>query len=439
MPSIYIESLGCPKNLVDSEHMIGQLQAAGISLCPTPDSADLMLVNTCGFINPAKEESIQTILEMVEIKKNAGNLLIVTGCLTERYRDNLQQEIPEIDGFLGVNETGQIVQLVKQLGIPLPHEPQPAVYERPHLYRHVTTPAHLAYVRISDGCNNPCAFCAIPRIRGRFRSRSIDDIMAETQHLVDRGVREIMLIAQDLNRYGYDRNRQSNLHLLLKELVSIGDLKWIRLMYTFPAHYTDDFIDIVAAEAKICNYLDIPIQHISDELLRAMKRQISGPDQQQLLWELRERIPGLVVRTTVIVGLPGEKRRHFNELLRFMEEYRFERLGAFPYSPEEDTPACGYSGQVSERTKNRRLDELMVTQQAISDAINKELRGQVFETVIDSYDHQEDEWIGRTYRDAYEIDGVVRIPNEAQELTLGEFYPVKIVDSDAYDLIGQVV
>lgn len=438
MPKIHMTSLGCAKNLIDSEQMLGQLQSAGFTFATHPEEADLMMVNTCGFINPAKEESINTILELVELKKQRGNKLIVAGCLTERYREDLAREIPEVDGFLGVKEVSQIGDLVQRMGFAHERDIEPAVYDQPFLYRHVTTPPHLAYVRISDGCNNPCAFCSIPAIRGRFKSRTIEDIMAETEHLVGRGVKEIMLIAQDLNMYGFDFNRKYNIHTLLQELGTIRDLKWIRLFYTFPAHYTDEFIDTVAREEKICNYLDIPLQHVSDDLLRLHRRKITGPMQAELLRKLRQRIPNVVIRTTMIVGMPGEKRRHFNEMLRFVEEFQFDKLGAFTYSPEENTPAYDFANAVTERTKHRRLEELMIAQQAISYDLNQSLKGTVLEAIVDGYDDEDGCWVGRSYRDAYQVDGVIQIDTE-KALTPGEFVKVRITDGGIYDLTGVIV
>ncbi len=437
MPKIHLTSLGCAKNLVDSELMLGQLKSVGFVLTDAPDKADLMVVNTCGFINPAKEESINTILELVELKKQLGNKLIVSGCLTERYRSDLAKEIPEVDGFLGVGEIAEISRLAKQIGLNTVGDIEAKVYDQPYLYRQVTTPRHLAYVRISDGCNNPCTFCVIPSIRGRFKSRSLNEIVSEVVHLVRHGVREIMLIAQDLNMYGFDVRRKYDIHLLLRELSTIEDLRWIRLLYTYPAHFSDQFIDTVAAEEKICNYLDIPLQHVNDTMLRIMRRKIGAEQQRDLLYKLRERIPGLVIRTTMLVGMPGEKQRYFNEMLRFVEEFRFDKLGAFVYSPEEDTPAYHFENPVSERTKARRLDELMVCQQAISYEINKSLRGQIFEVIVDGYSEDESCWLGRTYRDTYQVDGLLKIYTD-QSLQTGKFVKVKIVDNDVYDLTGEL-
>ncbi len=438
MPKIHMTSLGCAKNLVDSEQMLGQLQRAGFTMADKPELADLMMVNTCGFINPAKEESINTILELVELKKRVGNKLVVAGCLNERYQETLKREIPEVDGFLGVRDVTKITELARQIGLLPTREVEAAVYDQPFLYRHVTTPKHLAYVRISDGCNNPCAFCSIPAIRGRFKSRTTEDILAETTQLVSRGVKEIILIAQDLNMYGFDFNRQFNLHTLLKELCRIEGLHWIRLLYTFPAHYTDEFIDTVAEEDKICKYLDMPLQHVNDFMLRSMRRKITGDRQRELLNQLRERIPGVVIRTTMIVGMPGEKRRYFNEMLRFVEDYRFDKLGAFVYSPEENTPAYGFADQMSERAKARRLDELMVLQQAISYEVNQEQRGKTFKALVDKYSEEDNCWHARTYRDGYQVDGVVKVQT-TKPLQAGEFIRVKIVDSDVYDLVGEYI
>lgn len=443
MLKVSMTSLGCAKNLIDSELMLGQLKSAGYEPVNDPLQADLILVNTCGFIGPAKKESIETILAMAEVKKQTGCRLIVAGCLTERYRSDLERDLPEVDGFLSLREIYQIDQLCRRLGMNPPREVDPAFYTQPYLFRYMTTPPHLAYLRISDGCDNRCSYCAIPSIRGKFRSRSIGGILTEARRLVDQGVKELMLIAQDLNRYGSDQSPETNIETLLKELCKIDQLPRIRIFYTHPAHYSEGFIEIIASEKKICNYLDIPLQHINDDMLRLMRRKTTAKSQKQLLWRLREQIPGIVIRTTMLVGMPGEKRRYFNELIRFMEEFQFDKLGAFAYSPEEGTPAYSFPNPVSERAKNRRLDELMATQQAISYEVHKRLRGERLSVLIDEYSEEEARWVGRSYRDAYEIDGLVKITlsckPDMRPLRAGEFVDVRITDSDAYDLTGELV
>jgi ribosomal protein S12 methylthiotransferase len=421
-----IITLGCSKNLVDSEHLLRQFRAAGYRVTHniTNTPTDLVIINTCGFILDAKEESVDTILSYIE-EKRAGRIgkLFVMGCLSERYRDDLVSELPEVDGFFGVWEMPEILEAAG------------SSLDRRLLTRRVlTTPSHYAYLKISEGCNRSCAFCAIPGIRGPQRSISIETLVEESINLVEQGVKELIMIAQDLTSYGIDLYQRRTLPELLKELVKIEGLEWIRLHYAYPTGFPEEVIDLMASEEKICNYMDIPIQHINDEILTAMGRGHNRQKLEQLLWSFREKVPDVALRTTVITGFPGEGKEAFQELLDFLSGFRFERLGVFPYSHEEDTPAYRQlEDRIRQKTKLERAEAVMEMQQEISLQINRKRIGQSFRVLIDR--KEGDYYIGRTQYDSPEVDNEVLVRAE-RALETGCFYRVKITDAAEYDLFG---
>jgi ribosomal protein S12 methylthiotransferase len=426
--TVNVITLGCSKNLVDSEHLLAQFRASGYRVLHDDydHPADTVIINTCGFILDAKEESVDTILSFVEEKKKGRiRKLFVMGCLSERYKDDLEKEMPEVDGFFGVWELPRILEaagsrLVQEL----------------HSDRVLTTPGHYAYLKISEGCNRSCSFCAIPGIRGPQQSISMESLVEESRNLVSRGVKELILIAQDLTNYGIDLYGKRTLPELLKKLVQISGLEWIRLHYAYPTGFPEEVIDLMAKEEKICNYLDIPIQHVNDEVLTAMGRGHKRDKLESLLNTFRSRIPDVALRTTVLTGFPGESEEAFEELKTFLGAFRFERLGVFPYSHEEDTPAYRqWPDSIPEPVKNSRAESLMVLQQEISLALNEEKVGKTFKVLIDR--RESDYYVGRTQYDSPEVDNEVLIPSD-KELETGEFYRVKITGAEDFDLYGRV-
>ncbi len=426
--NINIITLGCSKNLVDSEFLLRQFHSNGhlVYHDETGVDAEVVILNTCGFILDAKEESINSILHYVELKKQ-GKLtrLIVMGCLSERYMSDLKNEFPEVDGFFGVWDHEQIVQAV---GAKFYHE---LVNDRL-----VTTPSHYAFLKISEGCNRQCAFCAIPGIRGSQRSRSVEDLMEEAQNLAGRGTRELILIAQDLTSYGMDLTGRKMLPELLEKLSTLDQVYWIRMHYAYPTGFPDRVIDIMASNSKVCKYLDIPIQHINNRILASMNRGHDRARLERLLHNLRKRVPGVAIRTTVLVGFPGETDAEFEELYNFVKEFRFERLGVFPYSHEEDTPADRLTDDVPAAVKQERANRIMELQQQISLENNEEKVGQTFTVLIDR--EEADYFIGRTEHDAPEVDNEVLIKKQ-ESLRAGEFMKVHITGAGEFDLEGSVV
>lgn len=425
---INIITLGCSKNLVDSEHLMAQLRASGHRVLHDDyhTRADAVIINTCGFILDAKEESIDTILSFLE-EKRRGNLhkLYVIGCLSERYRDELEDELPEVDGFFGVWEMPRILEAMGT-----------SLDEKLLTDRVITTPNHYAYLKISEGCNRTCAFCAIPGIRGPQRSISLEGLIEESYNLVRKGVKELILIAQDLNNYGIDLYQKRELPTLLKELVSIPELVWIRLHYAYPAGFPEEVVDLMASEEKICNYLDIPIQHINNGMLTAMGRGHNRKTLERLLHRFRDQIPDVAIRTTVVTGFPGETEEIFEELTAFLSEFRFDRLGVFPYSHEEDTPAFRrFKDEIPEKIKSERAEAIMAMQQEISLGQNMERVGKSFKVLIDR--KEQDFFVGRTQYDSPEVDNEVLIPSGAQ-VSIGKFYRVKITRAEEFDLYGKV-
>ena len=424
---INIITLGCSKNLVDSENLMGQLKINNFDVVHESDEdADIVIINTCGFIDDAKEESINTILQAVK-DKSQGFLkkVYVMGCLSERYKTNLENEISDVDGFFGVSELSEIIE---ELGGKYKNE---LIGERS-----LTTPSHYAYLKISEGCNRNCSFCAIPLIRGKHISKSVETIIKEANILAGKGVKELILIAQDLTYYGLDLYKERKLAFLLEELVKIKSIKWIRLHYTYPSGFPEDVIEVIAKYDKICNYIDIPLQHISDNLLKSMKRNITGQQTKNLINKIRAKIPDSAVRTTLISGYPGETENDFEDLKEFIKEFRFERLGVFTYSHEEDTSAFELIDDVPAQTKQDRADEIMMIQQDISREINSNKIGKIFKVVIDNVEG--DYYIGRTQFDSPEVDNEVLI-NFDNLHKIGEFYKVIITSAEDYDLLAKFI
>ena len=438
MKKVGMVSLGCAKNRVDSENMLGMLREKGFEIVADPAEADVLFVNTCGFIEPAKEESIDAIFEMAQYKKaGKARRLFVTGCLAQRYPEALMSEIPEIDGILGVAEYSRLFELLDagDRGMKPCYTANGARFL--NTPRVLTTPGYSAYVKISDGCDNRCTYCAIPLIRGGYSSRPFDDIVDECRKLADDGVTEITLIAQDTSRYGCDfGDRHYMLPELLEAVSAIEGVHWVRVLYCYPDSTEDRLLDAIQKLPKVAPYLDLPLQHIDDDLLRRMNRRGSSDWIKSRLEECRKR--GILVRTTMIVGFPGETDRQFETLLDFVKEARFDRLGAFTYSAEEGTPAAGMPGQIDEDVKQARLDQLMMLQQSISMEINQARIGSTCEVLVDGLDAESGRFYGRSLLEAPESDGCIWLGG-ASALTPGEYVDVRITGADAYDLEGEVV
>ena len=434
--SFALISLGCAKNLVNSEQMLYLMSEAGYTLVPEADGADLVIVNTCGFIDAAKSEAIDTILEMAELKK-AGRLggLIVTGCLSERYRDSISEELPEIDTVLGVGSFGSIVEaadaVMEGRRLSLFGDSSAPIDEIPRV---VSTGPGWAYLRIAEGCNNFCAFCAIPFIRGRYRSRRMEDIVEEARDLAAHGVKELIVIAQDITRYGTDLYGKRSLAALCRELAKIDGVEWIRLHYLYPDQFDDELIDELASNDKIVKYLDIPIQHINDGILKAMNRRGTGGEIRALFKTLRERIPGLVLRTSLIAGLPGEGEAEFEELCEFLREARIERVGVFPFSPEEGTPAAKMP-HVDAEEAQRRADIILELQAPIMDEFCAGFVGRTLRVLCEGVDDETRLNTGRSYADSPDIDGQVLFSGSAAE---GEMVNVLIKSAEDGILFGEV-
>lgn len=419
--------------------MVNKLISAGFGIADRIDDSDAVLINTCAFIEDAKTEAIENILEAAEYKK-AGiiSAIIVTGCLTERYRDEVMKEIPEIDAAVGIGADNDIVKIcMKALsGITTNFFPSKDLLPL-NGKRTLFTPPHWAYLKLSDGCDNKCSYCAIPGIRGRYRERDMQSIIDEAKELVSRGVKEIVLVAQDTTKYGMALYGEYKLASLLKELCKIDDLRWIRLFYCYPDKVTDELIDTIANEEKVCSYIDIPLQHCNGKVLKDMNRSGNYDQLKELIIKMKERIPGLSLRTTFMVGFPGETDEQFEELCNFVKEMKFDKMGCFKFSPEEDTPAFDMKDQIEEDIKARREEVLMDIQYSVTEAANKARVGKVFDTVIDGVD-DDNYYIGRSYLDAPEIDGGIMI-SSAEKLAVGDFIKVKITDYNGYDLIGEKV
>ena len=442
---IGIKSLGCPKNFVDTEVICGKLREKGYKISGKIDNSDIVIINTCSFIRDAVEESIEEILNLVKLKKE-GKIkhIIVTGCLPQRYKDdNLNQELPEVDAFLGVGDLLDIDNVIKSVlqgKQTYKVSPKPNFLYNYNTPRTILTPQHYAYIKISEGCQNNCSYCLIPKIRGNHRSRKMEDIIEEVKGLSEKqNLSEIILIGQDTTLYGIDLYGEYKLAELLKKLslLELNNLKWIRLLYTHPTHYNDELIEVIANYPKICPYLDLPLQHISDKILKRMNRPVKKNYVISLINKLRDIIPNLTLRTTFMVAFPGETDKDFEELLDFVNEFQFERLGAFIFSREEGTPAYDFPKQIPMRIKKERLKELMLTQQSISEEINSSYMGKEIEVLIDEIKSGKPKIaIGRTKGDAPEIDGKIVIRTDKAQI--GKFIKVKVTEASEYDLAGEI-
>lgn len=436
-------SLGCAKNLVDSENMIALIKDAKLDFIEKPELAEIIIINTCGFISSAKEESINTILEMAEYKKTGHcKILIVVGCLVQKYQEELLKEIPEIDGFLGTNNYHQIIEVINealentQKVVRINKENSEKYMELP---RHITTPGHYAYIRIAEGCDNHCTYCVIPQMRGKFRSRPIETIFDEVKQLVAGGTKEIILVAQDTTQYGKDVYGEFKLPLLIKQLATIEDLRWIRLLYCYPNSFTDELIEVIEREPKVCKYVDIPIQHGDDTILRKMGRNITQQKIKDLLNKLKNKIPNITIRSTFIVGFPGETDENFANLLEFLKEMKLDRVGAFTYSLEEDTPAGKMADQISENIKAKRLEKLMELQYEILREKHSSFLGTTKIVQVEgTHSDQPNLWVCRSEGEAPDIDPVILV-GANEEMAPGKLIKVKITHLEDYDLIGEIV
>jgi ribosomal protein S12 methylthiotransferase len=442
-------SLGCPKNLVDSEVMMGQLKQKGYEITADAAEADTVVVNTCGFIESAKQESIETILEAARLKTGGkATRLIVAGCLVERYRDELKAEMPEVDAFIGTSQINDILAVcdphtnTRSLPVvPLGNQSATYLYDE-STPRVLATPSHYAFIKIAEGCDRPCAFCFIPQMRGHFRSRRFGSIVAEAHQLAEEGVKELILVAQDSSRYGEDLGKQDALAHLLRELSHTDGIEWVRVMYTYPTHISDGFLDVLAEEPKAVKYLDMPLQHASQNVLKLMKRGGNRASLERLIERVRHRVPGIGVRTTFITGFPGETEEDFVELLTFVRNVEFDRVGVFTYSDEEGTPAYDLPKKVEPKIAKKRRDRLMKEQAKISQRRNKAKVGEVFQVLFEGESAESDLlWQGRLETQAPDIDGCVLINDAPQEFIpqTGEFVNVLIEEAHEYDLIGRIV
>ncbi len=438
---VSLVSLGCPKNLVDAEVMLGHLPEDRYEIITDEAQADIIIVNTCSFIKEAKEESVETILEVADFKASGRcKTLVVSGCLPQRYRDELALELPEVDLFMGTSDAPRIVELLDARS---DGAAGAAVGEADYLYDHTTprvksSPFYSTYVKIAEGCANHCSYCIIPQLRGTLRSRSIESVVEEVRRLTAEGVKEINLIAQDVTAFGADRNDGSTLETLLRELVKIEDLQWLRLLYAYPEGISDELLDLIAENEKICNYLDIPLQHVDDQILGMMNRRVDEAGTRQLLERIRRRVPGITLRTSFIVGFPGESEAQFNKLLEFIKEGHFERVGVFRYSREEGTPAAELDNQILERVKKSRYQKLMRAQKRVSFQKNRSLVGHIEPVLVEGFSEETDLLLrGRSVRQAPDVDGQVYIT--AGQADIGSIVPLRITDSSDYDLIGEIV
>ena len=439
MLKIALESLGCSKNLVDAEIMMGILNKKGYKLVGDFEEADIILVNTCGFIESAKQESIQTILELAQLKETANlKLLIVTGCLAQRYAEELKIEIPEIDAIVGTGSYQQIDEIIanleKENHIVSLNDIDFAYNE--DLPRYVSTPDYMAYLKIGEGCDNKCTYCIIPKLRGKYRSRKMEDIIAEAKKLAERGVKELVVIAQDTTKYGLDLYGEEKLANLLEELAQIEGFKWIRVMYSYPESITEELVKVIKKYDNICNYFDMPIQHASNRVLKLMNRKTTKEDILSKINMIRSNIPDATLRTSIIVGFPGETEEDFNELAEFIKEAQFDKLGVFTYSREEDTPADKLPNHLEEEVKVERQEALMMIQQGISEEKNNNKIGNKYEVLVEEQ-IEDNVYVGRTIYDAEEIDAIVYVKS-IRNLQVGEFVNVVITDALEYDLMGVI-
>jgi ribosomal protein S12 methylthiotransferase len=433
-------SLGCSKNQVDAERMLYKIQEAGYQLVSDAALADIAIINTCGFIESAKQEAIDTILEFAVLKKEGRiKKIIITGCLAERYKEEVQKEIPEADAVIGIGCNDNIVKVLDHV---LANERLASFDDKEKLSltggRVQTTLSFYAYLKISEGCDNNCSYCAIPSIRGRFRSVPIEDVMAEAEKLVSNGVRELVVIGQDTTRYGQDIYGRYALPELLKKLCTIEKLKWIRVLYCYPERITDELLEVIAGEEKIVKYLDMPVQHCDKDILRKMHRPGDEQTLRKLISEIREKVPGIILRTTLITGFPGETEEQFNKLAEFVKDMRFDRLGCFAYSVEDGTPAAEMDGQLDEETKQHRADIIMEQQMVIVNSNNNKYVGKTIEAVTEGFDRYGECYFGRSVMDAPDIDGKIFFTSPNRKLVSGLYVNVNITDTLDYDLIGEL-
>ena len=434
-------SLGCDKNLVDTEVMLGMLASRGYEMTNDEQEADIIVINTCCFIHDAKEESIQNILEMAEYKKNgSAKALIVTGCMAERYRQEILDEIPEVDEVLGTTAYDRILDAV-DAALAGQHEVMTADLDALPLLetkRLVTTGGHFAYLKIAEGCDKHCTYCIIPKIRGNFRSVPMERLLKEAQDLAEQGVKELILVAQETTLYGKDLYGEKSLPKLLRELCKISGIRWIRILYCYPEEITDELIQVMKEEPKICHYLDLPIQHANDTILKRMGRRTSKQELIDIVQKLRKEIPDICLRTTLITGFPGETQEQHEEVMEFIDTLEFDRLGAFTYSPEEDTPAATFEDQIDEEVKEDRQADIMELQQEIAFDKAEDMIGRKVLVMIEGKVADENAYVGRTYRDAPNVDGLIFI-NTDVELISGDFAKVKVTGALDYDLIGELM
>ena len=438
---ILFVSLGCDKNLVDSEMMLGLLAKSSYEFTDDEREADVVVINTCCFINDAKEESINTILEMAELKKSGAiESLIVTGCLAQRYKEEIQAEIPEVDAILGTMAIDEIAKTLEEVGQGIRTNRYKSLDEKPltGVERVVTTGGHYAYLKIAEGCDKHCTYCIIPKVRGNYRSVPMEDLVQEAEKLAEQGVRELILVAQETTLYGVDLYGHKSLSELLHRLCEISGLYWIRILYCYPEEIDGALIETIRQEKKICHYLDLPIQHASDRILRRMGRRTDREQLEQTIGRLRQEIPDICLRTTLITGFPGETQEDHEQLLDFIDRMEFDRLGVFPYSQEEDTPAALMEDQIEEEVKQQRFAELMELQQEIAFAAAQDMVGKVVTAVIEGKVVDENAYVARTYKDAPGVDGLLFV-NTGRELLTGDFVKVKVNGVYEYDLMGVLV
>ena len=428
-------SLGCSKNLVDTEMMIGLFKNNNFKIVNNPKEAEIIVINTCGFIEPAKQEAINTILEMSEYKNKKCKYLIVMGCLVERYKKDLQKLLPEVDLFLSIKEYEKAWDEISKL-INIPEEGKYTNME--YLEREISTGNNMAYLKIAEGCSNRCTYCAIPAIRGPFESRKIEDVLKEAEQLAKKGVKELVVIAQDTTKYGIDLYGKPRLAELLEKLCKIDGFKWIRFLYAYPETITDELIEVVKNNEKICNYFDIPIQHISNSVLKKMNRKSNEESIKELIKKIRKEIPNVIIRTSLIVGFPGETEDDFQKLCEFVKIAKFDRMGAFTYSKEDGTPAEKLPNQIHGNTKKARYNKIMKIQKEISDGKGKEKIGKTYEVLVENKSFDGKYLVGRTYMDVPDEDGVVYIQSSDTSL-IGKFIKVEITDYSDYDLIGKIL
>lgn len=438
-------SLGCDKNLIDSEIMLGLIDEKGYIITPNDSEADVIIINSCGFILDANQEAIDKVLEMADYKANGNcKALIVTGCMAQRYKDEIFESLPEVDAVVGTGDFENIGAVIDRLlngekKVQLVTDINHLLNENNSYKRMVTTTGGFSYLKIAEGCDNRCTYCTIPSLRGKYRSRNIESLVKEAEILADKGVRELILIAQDTSLYGKDLYGEQKLHVLLQEISKIEDIKWIRILYCYPENVYDELIDEMASNPKVLHYLDMPVQHTNDRILKLMGRRSTGDKIKDTVNRLRAKMPDMCIRTTLITGFPTETQEEFESVIDFMKEVKFDRLGVFTYSPEEGTPACRMDGQIDEEIKAQRKESIMEAQMEISAELGQKFVGKTLEVIVEGKIEDEDDlYCGRSFRDCYEIDGFVFFKS-SEELIAGDFYNINITSAGDYDLIGERV